>query len=422
MLTRRIPDCHKTSKKSADAPHRYTFSVVTTLSLSARAGLLKPSPTLAITSKAKAMQAEGIDVVSFGAGEPDFNTPESICDAAIDAIRAGFTKYTPSAGIPELRKAVANKFEVENGLKYTPEQVIVSCGAKHSVYNTMQVLLDPGDEVILIAPYWMTYADQIRLAGGVPKVVYTTSDSGFVPDPEQLKEAITSNTKAILVNSPSNPTGAVLPRETLKQIAALALRHSLWVIADEIYEHLLYDGEKHISIASLGKEIFDQTITINGCSKSYAMTGWRIGYAAAPLPIAKAMSNFQDQVTSNPTSFVQKGAVAALKLPASSMEAMRVEFEARRDLIHGLLTAIPGIKMPKPKGAFYALPDVSAYLGKGLATDLELAAYLLDEAKVATVPGSVFEGSGHLRLSYATSRSDIEKGVARIAEALKRIA
>ena len=368
------------------------------------------------------MQAEGIDVVSFGAGEPDFNTPESICDAAIDAIRAGFTKYTPSAGIPELRKAVANKFEVENGLKYTPEQVIVSCGAKHSVYNTMQVLLDPGDEVILIAPYWMTYADQIRLAGGVPKVVYTTSDSGFVPDPEQLKEAITSNTKAILVNSPSNPTGAVLPRETLKQIAALALRHSLWVIADEIYEHLLYDGEKHISIASLGKEIFDQTITINGCSKSYAMTGWRIGYAAAPLPIAKAMSNFQDQVTSNPTSFVQKGAVAALKLPASSMEAMRVEFEARRDLIHGLLTAIPGIKMPKPKGAFYALPDVSAYLGKGLATDLELAAYLLDEAKVATVPGSVFEGSGHLRLSYATSRSDIEKGVARIAEALKRIA
>ena len=395
---------------------------MTTLSLSARAGLLKPSPTLAITSKAKAMMAEGIDVISFGAGEPDFNTPEPICKAAIDAINQGFTKYTPSAGIPELRKAVVNKLENENGLKYTPEQVVVSCGAKHSVYNTMQVLLDPGDEVILIAPYWMTYADQVRLAGGVPVVVAASSESGFIPEYDDLKAAVTNRTKAIIVNSPSNPTGAVLPRETLKQIAALALKYSLWVVSDEIYEHLLYDGEKHTSLASLGSGIFDQTITINGCSKSYAMTGWRIGYAAAPLPIAKAMSNFQDQVTSNPTSFVQKGAVAALNLPASSMEAMRVEFEARRDLIHSLLTAIPGVKMQKPKGAFYAFPDISAYLGKDLQTDADLATYLLDEAKVATVPGSVFEGSGHIRLSYATSRSDIEKGVARIAEALKRIA
>jgi len=368
------------------------------------------------------MMAEGIDVISFGAGEPDFNTPEPICKAAIDAINQGFTKYTPSAGIPELRKAVVNKLENENGLKYTPEQVVVSCGAKHSVYNTMQVLLDPGDEVILIAPYWMTYADQVRLAGGVPVVVAASSESGFIPEYDDLKAAVTNRTKAIIVNSPSNPTGAVLPRETLKQIAALALKYSLWVVSDEIYEHLLYDGEKHTSLASLGSGIFDQTITINGCSKSYAMTGWRIGYAAAPLPIAKAMSNFQDQVTSNPTSFVQKGAVAALNLPASSMEAMRVEFEARRDLIHSLLTAIPGVKMQKPKGAFYAFPDISAYLGKDLQTDADLATYLLDEAKVATVPGSVFEGSGHIRLSYATSRSDIEKGVARIAEALKRIA
>lgn len=395
---------------------------MTTLSLSARAGLLKPSPTLAITSKAKAMMAEGIDVISFGAGEPDFNTPEPICKAAIDAINQGFTKYTPSAGIPELRKAVANKLEQENGLKYTPEQVVVSCGAKHSIYNTMQVLIDEGDEVILLAPYWMTYADQVRLAGGVPVVVKGSSESGFIPNYDDLKDAVTHRTKAIIVNSPSNPTGAVLPRETLKQIAALALKHSLWVVSDEIYEHLLYDGEKHTSLASLGSGIFDQTITVNGCSKSYAMTGWRIGYAAAPLPIAKAMSNFQDQVTSNPTSFVQKGAVAALNLPASSIEAMRVEFEARRDLIHSLLTAIPGVKMQKPKGAFYAFPDISAYLGKDLQTDADLATYLLDEAKVATVPGSVFEGSGHIRLSYATSRSDIEKGVARIAEALKRIA
>jgi len=368
------------------------------------------------------MQAEGIDVVSFGAGEPDFNTPEPICYAAITSITHGFTKYTPSAGIPELRKAVANKLERENGLRYTPDQVVVSCGAKHSVYNTMQVLLDPGDEVILIAPYWMTYADQIRLAGGIPVVVHAASESGFIPEFDQLKAAISQRTKAIVVNSPSNPTGAVLPRETLKQIAALALRHDLWVIADEIYEHLLYDGEKHTSIASLGSDIHERTVTINGFSKTFAMTGWRLGYAAAPVPVAKAMSNFQDQVTSNPTSFVQKGGVAALSLPPTSIEAMRAEFEARRDLIHGLLTAIPGVKMQKPKGAFYALPDVSRYLGKTMKTDADLAAYLLEEAKVATVPGSVFEGSGHIRLSYAISRADIEKGVARIAEALKRIA
>jgi aspartate aminotransferase len=268
----------------------------------------------------------------------------------------------------------------------------------------------------------MTYADQVRLAGGVPVIVHTRSESGFIPEYDHLREAISARTRAIVVNSPSNPTGAVLPRETLKQIAALALRFDLWVISDEIYEHLLYDGEKHVSIASLGSEIQDRTITINGFSKSYAMTGWRLGYAASPLPVAKAMSNFQDQVTSNPTSFVQKAGLAALKLPPTSIEAMRVEFEARRDLIHGLLTAIPGVKMPKPKGAFYALPDISAYLGKEIKSDADLASYLLDEAKVATVPGSVFEGSGHIRLSYATSRADIEKGVARIAEALKRIA
>lgn len=368
------------------------------------------------------MQADGIDVVSFGAGEPDFNTPEPICEAAIRAIRDGFTKYTPSNGILQLRKAVSEKLERENGLKYSPDQVVVSCGAKHAVYNTMQVLLDQGDEVILLAPYWMTYADQIRLAGGVPVVVYTKSQSGFVPDFDDLKAAISSRTKAIVVNSPTNPTGAVLPRETLKQIAALALRHGIWVISDEIYEHLIYDGEQHTSIGSLGGDVLERTITINGCSKSYAMTGWRLGYAAAPLPVAKAMANLQDQVTSNPTSFVQVGAVAALALPADSMEAMRAEFEARRDLIQGLLTAIPGVKMEKPKGAFYALPDISAYLEGAIRSDNELATHLLEKAKVATVPGSVFEGSGHLRLSYATSRSDIDKGVARISEALKRIA
>lgn len=389
-----------------------------TLRLSARTQLLKPSPTLSITAKANALKAEGVDVISFAAGEPDFNTPEPIQEAAIAAIRAGMTKYTPSSGTKELKEAIAAKLERENGLKYSPDQVVASCGAKHSVYNTMQVLVDPGDEVILIAPYWMTYADQIRLAGGVPVVIHTTGDANFVPTYDQLREAISPKTKAIILNTPSNPTGAALPRETLKEIAALALRYDFWIVADEIYERLIYGGTEHTSIATLGKDVYERTITINGVSKSYAMTGWRIGFAAAPLAVAKAMSNLQDQVTSNPTSFAQKGAVAAYAMPAESVEAMRVEFEARRDLVVGLLRQIPGLKVPEPKGAFYVFPDVSHYLGEGAASDVDLATYLLEKANVATVPGSVFEGVGHLRMSYAASRNDIERGVARIAEAL----
>ncbi|MFZ4507649.1 MAG: pyridoxal phosphate-dependent aminotransferase [Fimbriimonas sp.] len=390
------------------------------LRLSARASLLKPSPTLGITAKANALKAEGIDVISFGAGEPDFNTPEPINRAAIEALEAGFTKYTPSAGIPDLKKAVTEKLIRENGLTYTPDQIIISCGAKHSVYNAFQVLIDPGDEVILIAPYWMTYADQIRLAGGTPVVIYTTAETGFVPTLDQLREAITPKTRAILVNSPSNPTGAVLPRQTLKEIGTLALRHGFWIIADEIYERLVY-GVEAPSIAGLGKEVYEQTITIGGCSKTYAMTGWRIGFAAAPLPIAKAMSNLQDQVTSNPTSFAQKGAAVAFRMGPESIEAMRSEFEARRDLISGLLNAIPGVQMPLPLGAFYAFPNVQSYLGDRFASDSDLATYLLEEARVATVPGSVFEGPGHLRLSYAASRENIERGVERIGNALQQL-
>ncbi|HEY0866906.1 MAG TPA: pyridoxal phosphate-dependent aminotransferase [Fimbriimonas sp.] len=388
-----------------------------TLSLSARTDLLKPSPTLSITNKANAMKAEGIDVVSFAAGEPDFNTPAPICQTAIDALNKGFTKYTPSSGTPDLKKAIVEKLQRDNGLAYTPEQIVVSCGAKHSVFNTMQVLLDPGDEVLLIAPYWMTYADQIRLAGGVPVVVRASAEAGFVPTLDQLRSAVTPRTKALILNSPSNPTGAVLPRETLKEIASLAIRHGFWIVADEIYERLVY-GVEHHSIAGLGQDVYERTITINGCSKTYAMTGWRIGFAAAPAKVAKAMSNFQDQVTSNPTSFAQKGAVAAFNTPADAMEAMRAEFEARRNLILRLLAGIPDLVVPEPKGAFYVFPNFSAYL-KG-DTDAGLAAYLLEEARVATVPGSVFEGEGHLRLSYAASRADIEKGVERIAEALAR--
>lgn len=387
-----------------------------TLALSQRTNILKPSPTLAISAKANSMKADGIDVISFGAGEPDFNTPQPICDAAKEAIDSGFTKYTPSAGINELREAICGKLSRENGLQYYPSQVVVSCGAKHSVYNSMQVLINPGDEVILIAPYWMTYADQIQLAGGIPKVVKAPAETGFVPEIEQISQAITPKTKAILINSPSNPSGAVLPDTILQGIAELADKHDLWIISDEIYERLIY-GTSFRSIASFSQNTKDRTITIGGCSKSYAMTGWRIGFAAAPLPVAKAMSNFQDQVTSNPTSFAQRGAVVAFNLPPESVESMRVEFEFRRDLIVKLLSDIPGCKISLPKGAFYAFPDVSQCLLPG-ETDGQLAEFLLEKAHVAVVPGSVFEGEGHIRLSYATSRLNIEEGVRRIKDAL----
>ena len=396
----------------------YTLGNLETLALSARAGTLKASPTLSITAKANAMKAAGEDLVSFAAGEPDFNTPEPIVEAAVEAVRGGFTKYTPTSGIKELKDAIAGKLLRENGVKVSPEQIVVSCGAKQSLYEAFQVLLDPGDEVILVAPYWMTYAEQVRLAGGVPKVVKARAEDGFVPSYEALKEAVGPRTKAILINSPSNPTGAVLPRETLKEIAALALRHGLWIVTDEIYERLVYGGTTHTSIASLGAEVAERTVTIGGCSKSYAMTGWRIGFAAAPLPVTKAMSNLQDQITSNPTSFAQKGATVAFNLPAESVEAMRAEFEARRDLIVELLKGIPGAVVPEPKGAFYAFPDMGAFMG---GDDVALATYLLDEAKVAVIPGSVFEGPGHIRLTYACSRADIEKGVKRIAEAVSRL-
>ncbi len=391
-----------------------------TIELSARAGLLRPSPTLSITAKANALKAEGQDVISFAAGEPDFNTPEPICKAAISAIESGFTKYTPSSGIPALKDAIRNKLKTENQIHAESNQIVASCGAKHALYNAMQVLINPGDEVILIAPYWMTYADQIRLAGGTPVVVHSNPSEGFVPDFDDIKAVITPRTKAIVVNSPSNPTGAVYNRQAIKEIAAIALRHGLWVFSDEIYDRLVY-GVEHQSVAALSDEVAQQTITFGGCSKSYAMTGWRLGFACAPLPVAQAMSNFQDQVTSNPTSFVQKGAVEAFLLPKESVEAMRLEFEARRRLITEGLQSIPGLKITPPKGAFYAFVDASAYLGSVMKTDIELADYLLEKALLAVIPGSVFEGKGFLRMSYATSRENIAKGMSRLAEALTNL-
>lgn len=391
-----------------------------TIALSSRASILRPSPTLSITAKAKALRAEGKDVLSFAAGEPDFNTPEPICKAAIEAIESGFTKYTPSSGIPSLKEAICEKLHRENEIKVSPSQIVCSCGAKHALYNTMQVLLDPGDEVILFAPYWMTYADQIRLAGGVPVVVHTRREAGFAPNLDDIRAVLTAKTKAIVVNSPANPTGALFSRKTIKEIAMIALRHDLYILSDEIYDRLVY-GEKHQSMAALSPETAERTITFGGVSKSYAMTGWRLGFAAAPEPIAKALSNFQDQVTSNPTSFVQKGAEVAFRLPAEQVEAMRQEFEARRDIIVKLLTAIPNVKIDPPKGAFYAFADFSAYLGGKVKDDQALAEYLLEDAMIAAIPGSVFEGPGFLRMSYAASRANIEKGVARLAEALAKL-
>lgn len=366
------------------------------------------------------MKAEGIDVISLSAGEPDFETPEPIRRAAIDALNSGFTKYTPTTGIKDLKEAIAGKLKRENGVVAAPEQIIVSNGAKQSLYNALMVLIEPGDEVILIAPYWMTYAEQVRLAGGIPVIVHTQASQGFIPDYEELRAKVSPKTKAIMINSPCNPTGALFDRDTIKAIAQLALRNGLWVISDEIYDRLVY-GEVHTSIASLGKEIADQTITVGGCSKSYAMTGWRIGFAAAPKPVANAMGCLQDQVTSNANSFAQKGAVEAFRMPASEIEPMRAEFQERRDLIIGLLKAIPRVEVAVPNGAFYALPDFSAYLGGSVRDDLQLAELLLDNAKVATIPGSVFEAPGHIRISYAASRESIREGIQRISNALQEL-
>jgi aspartate aminotransferase len=394
---------------------------VKTLSLSKRASFAKQSPTLAITAKANAMKAEGLDIVSFGAGEPDFPTPEPICRAGIAAIESGFTKYTPTSGIPDLKKAIAKKLTEENFVETTPEQIVVSCGAKHSLYNAAQMLLDPGDEAIIIAPYWMTYFDQIQLAGATPVVVQAEAANGFIPTPEAIAEKISPRTKAIFINSPSNPTGAVFPGAILQEIARLAVQHDLWIISDEIYEKLIYGGAEHVSIASLGKEFAERTITIGGCSKSFAMTGWRIGYTASNPALAKTMASFQDAVTSNPTSFSQKGAVAALQMPPSEVEKMRLEFDARRSLMREEFFKIDGVGVPDPRGAFYFLIDVRKFLQGKYTTDHQLAQHLLEDALVATVPGSVFDAAGFLRLSYTASRENIIRGVARIGEALSEL-
>ncbi|HXX57275.1 MAG TPA: pyridoxal phosphate-dependent aminotransferase [Thermodesulfovibrionales bacterium] len=394
--------------------------------LSERARNIKPSPTLTIDAKAKAMKASGQDVINFGVGEPDFDTPENIKEAALKALRDGFTKYTPVGGIDPLKDAIIEKFRKDNSLEYTREEVIVSCGAKHSLYNVAQALYGPGDEVVVPSPYWVSYPDQVILNDGTPVIAETHERDSFMLSPDTLESRITKRTRALILNSPSNPTGLTYDRKALEKIAEVALRHRLYVISDEIYEKLLYDGAEHVSIASLSKEMKERTIVVNGLSKSHAMTGWRIGYAAGPKEIIKAMTNIQSQSTSNPNSIAQKAGVEALTGPQDSVGRMRQEFDKRRRFLVSELNAIPDVSCIRPTGAFYAFPKTSGVYGRSvngrsISSSADLAIYLLEEANVAVVHGAAFGDDNYVRLSYATSMENLKRGVERIREALSRL-
>ncbi len=389
--------------------------------LAERVKRVKPSPTLAMDAKAKEMKARGEDIVNFGVGEPDFDTPENIKEAAIKALREGFTKYTPVGGTLALKDAIIEKFRTDNSLEYSRDEVIVSCGAKHSLYNIAQALFGPGDEVIIPSPYWVSYPAQVLLNDAEPVFVRTFEDDSFILRPEALEDAITDRTKALILNSPSNPTGLTYDRKALEAIADIAVRRGFFVISDEIYEKLLYDGAEHISIASLGKEIKDKTIVVNGLSKSHAMTGWRIGYAAGPAEIIKAMTKVQSQSTSNPTSIAQAAAVEALTGPQDFLGAMLAEFDKRRKYLVDGLNSIPRVKCLTPTGAFYAFPNISGLYGDKIKSSSELAMYLLEEAKVALVPGDAFGDDAFIRISYATSIEDIKKALDRIKAAVAKL-
>src|SRR6195256_2298385 len=384
----------------------------TDMEISERAAELTPSLTLSIDSKAKAMKAEGIDVCGFGAGEPDFDTPEHIKAAAIEALQAGFTKYTPSAGIPELRAAIAEKLTADNGLAYRPGQVIVSNGAKHSCYNAILATCQPGDEVIIPAPYWVSYPDMVRLVGAEPVIVPTMERNNWKMRAEDFENAMTPRTKMLIMNTPCNPTGSVYTREELEAIVEVASGEDIYILSDEIYEKLVYDDAKHVSVASLSQAAYDLTITINGFSKSYAMTGWRLGYMAAPEAVAKAVDNIQSHSTSNPCSFAQKGALAALKGDQQTLADMRDEFSMRRDYMFDRITKIPNITAVKPQGAFYILVNISQL---GLSSQ-NFADRLLSKANVAVVPGAAFGDDRTVRLSYATSIDVIKKGLDRFQD------
>ncbi len=378
--------------------------------ISRRAAALAPSLTLAIDSKAKEMKARGEDVVGFGAGEPDFDTPQHIKDAAAKALADGFTKYTPSSGIPELRQAIADKFKRENGLSYKPSQIIVSCGGKHSCYNVILATCEEGDEVIIPAPYWLSYPEMVKLAAATPVILPTSDKTEFKVTPEQLRAAITPRTRLFVLNSPSNPTGTVYTPDEVKALGDICVERGVLIMSDEIYEHLLYDGAKHRSVASFSQAHYDHTIIVHGLAKAWSMTGWRLGFLAAPEPIAKAIDAVQSHSTSNPTSFAQKGGVAALTGPQDHLPGWLAEYAKRRTRAHQILNAIPGVSCVNSKGAFYLFPNIAS---TGLKS-AEFCARLLEQEKVAAVPGIAFGADDYLRISYATSLANIEKGLERM--------
>ncbi len=396
------------------------------MNLAKRMENIKPSPTLAVSAKAKAMKARGIDVIGFGAGEPDFDTPDHIKQEAVRAIESGFTKYTAAGGIDELKAAVCTKLKRDNNLSYETAQVLVSCGAKHSLYNVCQALLSDGDEVIVPAPYWVSYPDMVYLAGAVPVILTAQEQNGFKITPGELAAAITPKTKAFILNSPSNPTGAAYTRDELSGLAGVLADTDITVISDEIYESIIYDGFEFYSIATVEPRLADRTVIVNGVSKTYSMTGWRIGYAAGPPDLIKAMTNIQSQSTSNPTSIAQKAALAAMDGPQDCIAAMVNEFDKRRTHMVEQLNAMPGISCFTPQGAFYTFPNIAGLFGKKsggheITDSTSFATYLLETVKVAVVAGLGFGADHNIRLSYATSSGNIEKGLNRIREAVDNL-
>ncbi len=393
------------------------------MKLADRVHKIQPSPTLAIDAKAKALKAEGIDVIGFGVGEPDFDTPENIRQAAKKAIDNGFTRYTPVGGILELKDAIIAKLKRDNGLEFSRDQITVSCGAKHSLYNISQALIQEGDEVIIPVPYWVSYPDQVLLAGGRPVFVTTDEKSFFKISPEQLETAITPRTKALVLNSPCNPTGTSYTRDELEKLGRVCLKHDFMIISDDIYEKLLYDGLPFVNIASAVPELQSRTLVVNGVSKTFAMTGWRIGYTAGPVEVISAMTKLQSQSTSNPTSVSQIASIEALTGPQDAVKMMIAEFEKRRSYIVQRLNAIAGISCFMSTGAFYAFPNVSelygkCFSGKAINNSTDLCAFFLEHARVAVVPGIAFGADNYVRFSYATSMDNIRRGIDRIEEAI----
>jgi len=388
--------------------------------LSKRISKVKPSATLVITAKANEMRKQGIDVIGFGAGEPDFDTPDFVKEGAIKALKEGKTKYTPSAGIPELREGVAKKLKKQNDIDYKPSEVVITPGAKMGLYEIFAIILNPGDEVIVPAPYWVSYTEQIKLCDGTAITPMLSEENNFILTVDILEESISENTKAVVINTPSNPTGAVIPKEELEKIAEFCVANNIYIISDECYEDFSYD-QPHTSIASISEEVKNITFTVGAFSKSYSMTGWRLGWVACPEEYAKAITIIQGQTVSNPTSFAQYGALEALKDEGKFPTMMKQEFRKRRDYIVDALNSIEGIRCVKPEGAFYVFPNISTYIKGNIKNDIDFASYLLEEAKVAVVPGSAFGAEGYIRMSYATSLENIKEGIKRIDKALMKL-